>query len=572
MCIDDAAAHGLAEAMENVFHSEPNGIIRDAILQLIQECKCPICLEFFTEPRNAPCQHNFCEACIYEHIKDHHSECPTCRHPGVNKRSLAKNNSLANISNCVKRLSSALGITPNSRKSQTEAQPVNENITQHVDDRRKIGKRYGKRSKGVDQKKPGEVALSSPLGDRAKVAEYSKKISSSSEHNDLSLSPNDEICQGGARHISKSLEPAESARSSEAESNTAGSAVDDGSTMKNKHCGLDGAANASEHGNAEGESLYFVDFGGSLVIPSFPSESDMALQSPGNEHPAQDKMPVRLEGSKSLHTSPQDRTSLRRASIMSSVGGISSARVNVGKEVTPARTTDRLLSVDSSTTRKRTLENQDSAFNATVSSAQGTAVDERAGFSVDSSRSRTRPRTMTGISDPPSVHGTGIGRLSAAKTVDPKLNSMRSEEQTSKAHPWSATCTSPMRSPRDTSNLPSPCRLDAAFSRADASSHRGSKADVAGGVRALQPSTPLDGWPDRTASILSPASLKQTRSQVFGKWSIGFQQGSSPRRKLAHIVGCPQDVGPIFLLTGFAEREHQEATALLQRAGGRCRR
>lgn len=53
----------------------------DALANLVQECKCPICLEVLTNPRSGPCMHNFCEECIWEYIKDNHSECPTCRTP-----------------------------------------------------------------------------------------------------------------------------------------------------------------------------------------------------------------------------------------------------------------------------------------------------------------------------------------------------------------------------------------------------------------------------------------------------------------------------------------------------------
>jgi hypothetical protein len=82
----------------------------EAVLELIQECKCPICLEFFTNPRNSPCQHNFCEACIYQHIKGKHNTCPTCRFPGVNKRSLEKNDTLENVTKIVQKLTVAMGI------------------------------------------------------------------------------------------------------------------------------------------------------------------------------------------------------------------------------------------------------------------------------------------------------------------------------------------------------------------------------------------------------------------------------------------------------------------------------
>ena len=35
--------------------------VEAAVQDLIVETKCPICLDFFTNPRSAPCQHNFCE-------------------------------------------------------------------------------------------------------------------------------------------------------------------------------------------------------------------------------------------------------------------------------------------------------------------------------------------------------------------------------------------------------------------------------------------------------------------------------------------------------------------------------
>jgi hypothetical protein len=120
-----------------------------AVQELMIETKCPICLDFFTNPRSAPCQHNFCEVCvlwhylcvsfpvtrvqvnnltrpavhcphnsrgcviskecIWEYIKDSHSECPSCRNPGTNRRSLSRNNQLRNITQQVRRLACALG-------------------------------------------------------------------------------------------------------------------------------------------------------------------------------------------------------------------------------------------------------------------------------------------------------------------------------------------------------------------------------------------------------------------------------------------------------------------------------
>ena len=35
--------------------------VEAAVLDLMHETRCPICLDFFTNPRSAPCQHNFCE-------------------------------------------------------------------------------------------------------------------------------------------------------------------------------------------------------------------------------------------------------------------------------------------------------------------------------------------------------------------------------------------------------------------------------------------------------------------------------------------------------------------------------
>ncbi len=49
------------------------------------------------------------QECIWEYIKDSHSECPTCRNPGTNRRSLSRNNQLRNITGIAKRLANALG-------------------------------------------------------------------------------------------------------------------------------------------------------------------------------------------------------------------------------------------------------------------------------------------------------------------------------------------------------------------------------------------------------------------------------------------------------------------------------
>ena len=49
------------------------------------------------------------QECIWEYIKDSHSECPSCRNPGTNRRSLSRNNQLRNITGIAKRLATALG-------------------------------------------------------------------------------------------------------------------------------------------------------------------------------------------------------------------------------------------------------------------------------------------------------------------------------------------------------------------------------------------------------------------------------------------------------------------------------
>jgi hypothetical protein len=42
--------------------------VEAAVQDLMQETRCPICLDFFTNPRSAPCQHNFCEVCAARHF------------------------------------------------------------------------------------------------------------------------------------------------------------------------------------------------------------------------------------------------------------------------------------------------------------------------------------------------------------------------------------------------------------------------------------------------------------------------------------------------------------------------
>lgn len=85
-----------------------------AVEELIQETRCPICLDFFVRPRTAPCTHSFCEACIYECIKDNHSECPSCRYPGCNKRALSLNHTLMNLTATVRKVAVLMGLAEES--------------------------------------------------------------------------------------------------------------------------------------------------------------------------------------------------------------------------------------------------------------------------------------------------------------------------------------------------------------------------------------------------------------------------------------------------------------------------
>uniref|UniRef100_A0A7S4P6M7 RING-type E3 ubiquitin transferase BRCA1 n=1 Tax=Guillardia theta TaxID=55529 RepID=A0A7S4P6M7_GUITH len=98
-----------------------NRELRNAVEELIQETKCPICLDFLIDPRTAPCQHNFCEECICEYIKDNHSECPSCRTPGTNRRTLAKNNTLKTVTGITKKLAIALGMISPETETPREA-------------------------------------------------------------------------------------------------------------------------------------------------------------------------------------------------------------------------------------------------------------------------------------------------------------------------------------------------------------------------------------------------------------------------------------------------------------------
>ncbi|XP_065271861.1 zinc finger protein RFP-like [Emys orbicularis] len=72
---------------------------------LQEEAKCPICLEYFTEPVTLECGHNFCRACISQcwEGSDKAASCPQCRET-VQQRNLRPNRQLANMVEIAKRL------------------------------------------------------------------------------------------------------------------------------------------------------------------------------------------------------------------------------------------------------------------------------------------------------------------------------------------------------------------------------------------------------------------------------------------------------------------------------------
>uniref|UniRef100_A0A452H9P3 Tripartite motif containing 10 n=1 Tax=Gopherus agassizii TaxID=38772 RepID=A0A452H9P3_9SAUR len=73
---------------------------------LQEEARCPVCLEYFTEPVTLECGHNFCRACISQcrEGSDTAASCPQCRET-VQQRNLRPNRQLANVVELVKRLS-----------------------------------------------------------------------------------------------------------------------------------------------------------------------------------------------------------------------------------------------------------------------------------------------------------------------------------------------------------------------------------------------------------------------------------------------------------------------------------
>uniref|UniRef100_A0A8C4Y955 Zinc finger protein RFP-like n=1 Tax=Gopherus evgoodei TaxID=1825980 RepID=A0A8C4Y955_9SAUR len=73
---------------------------------LQKEARCPVCLEYFTEPVTLECGHNFCRACVSQcwEGSDTAASCPQCRET-VQQGNLRPNRQLANMVEIAKRLS-----------------------------------------------------------------------------------------------------------------------------------------------------------------------------------------------------------------------------------------------------------------------------------------------------------------------------------------------------------------------------------------------------------------------------------------------------------------------------------
>ncbi|KAM7146125.1 zinc finger protein RFP-like [Macrochelys suwanniensis] len=74
-----------------------------------EETKCPICLEYLTDPVTIQCGHNFCQVCITQHCETWTEQgsgplcCPSCR-ARIQKGALQNNYQLANIVKKIKQL------------------------------------------------------------------------------------------------------------------------------------------------------------------------------------------------------------------------------------------------------------------------------------------------------------------------------------------------------------------------------------------------------------------------------------------------------------------------------------
>nr|XP_042703655.1 tripartite motif-containing protein 6-like [Chrysemys picta bellii] len=72
-----------------------------------EETKCPICLEYLTDPVTMDCGHNFCQGCISNYCDKWEEygplECPVCRH-WIQKGNLRHNWQLGNIVGKIRQL------------------------------------------------------------------------------------------------------------------------------------------------------------------------------------------------------------------------------------------------------------------------------------------------------------------------------------------------------------------------------------------------------------------------------------------------------------------------------------
>uniref|UniRef100_A0A674IPD6 Uncharacterized protein n=1 Tax=Terrapene triunguis TaxID=2587831 RepID=A0A674IPD6_9SAUR len=75
--------------------------------RVLEETKCPICLEYLTDPVTMDCGHNFCQGCISNYCDKWEEygplECPVCRHR-IRKGNLRHNWQLGNIVGKIRQL------------------------------------------------------------------------------------------------------------------------------------------------------------------------------------------------------------------------------------------------------------------------------------------------------------------------------------------------------------------------------------------------------------------------------------------------------------------------------------
>uniref|UniRef100_A0A1X7TUV8 RING-type domain-containing protein n=1 Tax=Amphimedon queenslandica TaxID=400682 RepID=A0A1X7TUV8_AMPQE len=65
--------------------TKPSSSSSPGLLKLEEQLTCPVCLEYYTNPKILPCHHSFCEHCLKGLALDKKNEtyclsCPTCRH------------------------------------------------------------------------------------------------------------------------------------------------------------------------------------------------------------------------------------------------------------------------------------------------------------------------------------------------------------------------------------------------------------------------------------------------------------------------------------------------------------